>query len=222
VATVGEHRGRARDPEIDARVLAVANRHLAGVGYEAMSLTAVAREAGTTRQALYRRWPTKAALAAAVLELAADAGPAAASHDPLADLVAELSDFQRGVSRPGRLSLVGTMLQDSTASALRARYQAQVIAPRRARLLGILRRARKLGLIDPQADLEVAITLCTGSWYARALAGLDPPENWPQRTAALVWRAVGGSIEVPHTQTAQPVSGPDASDDEQAEDSQRG
>jgi AcrR family transcriptional regulator len=192
VATAGERRGRARDPEIDARILTVANRHLAGVGYEALSLTAVAREAGTTRQALYRRWPTKAALAAAALEMAADAGPAAASADPLADLAAELSDFQRGVSGPGRLSLVGTMLQDSTAPALRARYQAQVIAPRRARLLGILRRARRLGLIDPEADLEVAITLCTGSWYARALAGLEPPENWPQRTAALVWRAVGG------------------------------
>ncbi|HWG24535.1 TetR/AcrR family transcriptional regulator [Actinospica sp.] len=195
MATAGEHRGRARDPEIDTRILTVANRHLAGVGYEAMSLTAVAREAGTTRQALYRRWPTKAALAAAALEMSADAGPAASSRDPLADLAAELSDFQRGVSRPGRLSLVGTMLQDSTAPALRARYQAQIIAPRRARLLGILRRAGTLGLIDPEADLEVAITLCTGSWYARALAGLEPPENWPQRTAALVWRAVGGSLE---------------------------
>jgi AcrR family transcriptional regulator len=196
VATAGQHRGRARDPEIDARILAVANRQLAGVGYEALSLTAVAREAGTTRQALYRRWPTKAALAAAALEMTADAGPAASSPDPLADLVAELTDFRRGVSMPGRLSLVGTMLQDSTAPALRARYQAQVIAPRRARLLGILRRARQLGLIDPEADLEVAITLCTGSWYARALAGLEPPENWPRRTATLVWRAVGGSPEM--------------------------
>jgi AcrR family transcriptional regulator len=204
VATAGQHRGRARDPEIDARILAVANRQLAGVGYEALSLTAVAREAGTTRQALYRRWPTKAALAAAALEMTADAGPAASSPDPLADLVAELTDFRRGVSMPGRLSLVGTMLQDSTAPALRARYQAQVIAPRRARLLGILRRARQLGLIDPEADLEVAITLCTGSWYARALAGLEPPENWPQRTATLVWRAVGGS---PETTTAGQTGG---------------
>lgn len=192
MATAGENRGRARDPEIDARILAVANRQLADVGYKALSLTAVAREAGTTRQALYRRWPTKAALAAAALEMSADAGPAASSRDPLSDLVAELSDFQRGVSKPGRLSLVGTMLQDSTDPALRARYQAQIIAPRRARLLGILRRARQLGLIDAEADLEVAITLCTGSWYARALAGLDPPESWPRRTAELVWRAVGG------------------------------
>jgi AcrR family transcriptional regulator len=186
-------RGRARDPGIDARILAVASRQLSSVGYEAMSLAAVAHEAGTTRQALYRRWPTKASLAAAAVAAAADAGPEAASQDPLSDLAAELADFQRGVSRPGRLSLAGTMLQDSTAPELREHYQAQVIAPRRGRILAILQRAQHLGLIDHDADLEIAITLCTGSWYARALAGLPPPTDWPARTAALVWRAVGGS-----------------------------
>lgn len=186
-------RGRARDPEIDARILAVAKRHLSSVGYEAMSLAAVAHEAGTTRQALYRRWPTKASLAAAAVRAAADAGPEAASEDPLTDLATELADFQRGVSRPGRMSLVGTMLQDSTAPELRANYQAHVIAPRRGRILAILQRAQRLGLIDQDADLEIAITLCTGSWYARALAGLPPPPDWPARTATLVWCAVGGT-----------------------------
>jgi AcrR family transcriptional regulator len=191
-STPSGRRGRARDPSIDARILAVANRQLSTVGYEAMSLAAVAQQAGTTRQALYRRWPNKASLAAAAVRAAADAGPETRSADPLADLTAELADFQRGVSRPGRLSLVGTMLQDSTAPELRSRYQAEVIAPRRQRILAILQRARQLGFIDPDADLEVAITLGTGSWYARALAGLPPPSGWPARTAALVWRAVGG------------------------------
>jgi AcrR family transcriptional regulator len=188
--------------------LAVANRHLSNLGYEAMSLTAVAAEAGTTRQALYRRWPTKASLAADALKAAADAGPAVASDDPLADLADELADFQRGVSRPGRLSLVGTMLQDGTAPEARERYQAQVIAPRRARIRAILERAQQRGLIDQDADLEVAVTLCTGSWYARALAGARLPPNWPARTAALVWKAVGGP-HVPYTvlvQRTKPVS----------------
>jgi AcrR family transcriptional regulator len=189
----GGHRGRSRDPGIDARVLAVAYRHLSAHGFGALSLTAVAQEAATTRQALYRRWPDKASLAAAALDAAADLGPPPASQDPLADLAAELADFQRGVSRPGRMSLVGTMLQDSTAPAPRGRYQAEVIAPRRRRIRAILHRAQQLDLIDPQADLEVAVTMCTGSWYARALAGDSPPPNWPARTAALVWRAVGGS-----------------------------
>ena len=186
--------GRARDPGIDARVLAVASRHLSNLGYEAMSLAAVAHEAGTTRQALYRRWPDKASLAADALLTAAEAHPESASSSPLADLSAELADFRRGVSLPGRLSLAGTMLQDATAPEARARYQARIVAPRRARIRAILERARQLGTIDADADLEVAVSLCTGSWYALALAGQPPPGNWPARTAALVWRAVGGIL----------------------------
>ncbi|HEY6792312.1 MAG TPA: TetR/AcrR family transcriptional regulator [Trebonia sp.] len=186
--------GRARDPGIDARVLAAAGRHLASLGYEAMSLAAVAHEAGTTRQALYRRWPDKASLAADALLAAAEARPQAATASPLADLTAELADFQRGVSLPGRLSLAGTMLQDATAPEARARYQARVVAPRRARIRAILERAAQLQMIDADADLEVAVSLCTGSWYALALAGQPAPRNWPARTAVLVWRAAGGTI----------------------------
>lgn len=193
-ASTVARRGRSRDPGIDTRVLEVASRHLARYGYESMSLTAVAAEAGTTRQALYRRWPGKGTLAAAALRLAADPGPGAVSSEPLADLEAELANFRRGVSRPGRLSLVGTMLQDGTAPELLARYRAEVVGPRRRRILVILERARSLGQIDADADLEVAVTLCTGSWYARALAGKPPPPHWPARTAALVWRAVGGEL----------------------------
>jgi AcrR family transcriptional regulator len=184
--------GRARDPGIDERVLAAARRHLSRHGYEAMSLTAVAAEAGTTRQALYRRWPGKSDLAAAVITGMADTVTVEGSTDPFADLVAELSDFRRGVSRKGRLSLVGTMLQDTTDVDVRARYRARVVAPRRARLRAILERAIGLGLLDAAADLEVALTMCTGSWYGRALAGTAVPKNWPERTAVLVWRALGG------------------------------
>jgi AcrR family transcriptional regulator len=167
-------------------VLKAAARHLAAHGYEAMSVAAVAEEAGTTRQALYRRWPGKAELSAAALSAFADRATEAEGADPFADLVAELADFQRGVSRPGRLSLAGTMLQDSVEAEVRARYQAEVVAPRRRRLR-----------LDLDADLDVAVTMCTGSWYARALAGARQPRNWPLRTATLVWRAVGGSPPSP-------------------------
>lgn len=203
-STADHPRGRARDPDIDARVLAAANRHLSTHGYEAMSLTAVAHEAHTTRQALYRRWPTKASLAAATLPAAVDAVPDEPSENPLADLAAELANFQRGVSRAGRLSLVGTMLHDSTTPELLARYRAQVVAPRRGRIRAILQRAQQLALIDPDADIDVAITLCTGSWYARALAEPLPPPNWPARTATLVWRAVGGTLPQAPTQHPEP------------------
>ena len=185
--------GRARDPLIDARILAIAREQLSASGYDAMSLAAVAHAAGTTRQALYRRWATKADLAAAVVSDTVDTGKGTPTDAPFDDLVAELKNFQHGVSRPGRMSLVGTMLQDNTSPELRSRYQEQVIAPRRFRIRSYLLRAQQLGLIDSNADLDVAVTLCTGSWYARALAGIAPPHDWPRRTAILVWRAVGGT-----------------------------
>jgi AcrR family transcriptional regulator len=173
-------------------VLEVAARHLAAYGYEAMSVAAVADEAGTTRQAVYRRWRDKRELADAAISSVADRPRGSDTGDPFADLVAELADFQRGVSKPGRLSLVGTMLQDSIEPDVRARYRESIIAPRRLRLRRILERARDLELIDRDADIEVAVTMGTGAWYARALAGSPAPRGWAERTATLLWRAVGG------------------------------
>jgi AcrR family transcriptional regulator len=186
--------GRARDATIDGRILNAAKDHLSRFGFEGMSVAAVAHDAGTTRQALYRRWPTKADLAAAVVATIDDPAERTVTDlDPFAALVAELTRFARGVSMPGRLSLVGAMLQDTADPGVVARYRARVIAPRRQRIATILREAQGLHLVDHDADVEVAVTLCTGSWYARALAGDRPPRDWPTRTASLVWRAVGGA-----------------------------
>ena len=192
--------GRTRDVGIDERVLNAAGRQLSASGYQALSLTAVADEAGTTRQALYRRWPAKADLVTAVITRLSDTTPGTATDSAFTDLVAELADFQRGVSRPGRLSLVGTMLQDATAPDVLASYRARVVAPRRARLLTVLQRGVNAGQLDPDADLEIALTMCTGSWYGRALAGAAAPDDWPHRTATLIWRALGGTTPSPAKQ----------------------
>lgn len=184
--------GRPRDAAIDDRVLEVARRHLAQHGYEAMSLAAVADEAGTTRQALYRRWSGKADLATAAIAAMSSAEERVPSDDPFADLVRELEAFRRGISRPDGVSMVGTMLVTSTDPALVALYRERIVAPRRARLRAILERARDEGLIDDDADLDVALGCFTGNWYATVLAGERPPARWAERLAAIVWRGLGG------------------------------
>jgi AcrR family transcriptional regulator len=194
--SIGEEssvRGRRRDRSIDDRLLRVANRHLAMHGLEALSLTAIAEEAGTTRQALYRRWPSKASLVADAIRSAAECATSTDSNDPLQDLVLELQDFQAAISRPGALSMAATMLQDSTDDDSRACYRAHVIAPRQQRIRQILERARELGLIDASADLDAAAALPLGSWVARVLVGDAPQSDWAVNTAAVLWRSVGGS-----------------------------
>lgn len=185
-------RGRRRDASIDARILSAARRQLACLGYEAMSLASVAEEAGTTRQALYRRWPDKAQLAAQAVCPRETLAALCVSDDPRADLEAELTEFERAMSAPEVRSLAGTMLQDATDAASRAEYGRRVITPRLERIRVILEHARGLGLIDADADVEVAVTLPTGAWYERQLADLSAPADWPARTAALIWRALGG------------------------------
>jgi AcrR family transcriptional regulator len=173
-------------------VLAAARGQLAEHGVGGFSIDAVARAAGTTRQAVYRRWPTKQALAAAAISSLAETPRAPGVSHPFVARVAELHDFRRAIQRPGRLALVGTMLQPTTGAELAERYHEQIVRPRRHRLRATLERAAEAGLIHADADLEVAVTMLTGSWYARCLAGDREPEQWPRRTATLVWHALGG------------------------------
>jgi AcrR family transcriptional regulator len=186
-------RGRPRDGEIDRAVLEVARRHLAERGFEAMSLAAVAADAGANRQAVYRRWPNKAELAAAAIASLADTAPITRGS-AFEALVRELHDFRRGVSRPDGLSMVGTMLQGTTDVALRRAYRERIVAPRRHRLRAILQRGIDEGLLDPLADLDAAVPMLTGSFYGRVLAHDHALPHWPERTAGLIWRALGGTV----------------------------
>jgi AcrR family transcriptional regulator len=184
--------GRPRDAGIDDAVLDAARRHLAAHGYGAMSVVSIAEEAGTTRQAVYRRWPTKADLATAAIAGLSRVAQRPDTDDPYADLVEELTAFHRGVTRLNGVSMVGSMLQDATDADLRGLYRARVVAPRRARLRHILRRAADAGLVDSDADIDYAVAACTGTFYALRLAGAHVAKTWPERTATLVWRALGG------------------------------
>ncbi|MGE5210260.1 MAG: TetR/AcrR family transcriptional regulator [Acidobacteriota bacterium] len=196
MTTSEQHAGRPRDPDIDAAVLAAARHHLSAHGYDAMSVVAVADEAGTTRQALYRRWPTKADLATAAIASMSRTDERPDTDDPFADLVAELAAFHTGVTRPNGIAMVGSMLQEATDDQLRTLYRERIVAPRRTRLRHILQRAVDLGLADPGADLDYAVAACTGTLYALELAGQPLPRTWSKRTAELVWRSIGGRSTV--------------------------
>jgi AcrR family transcriptional regulator len=78
-------RGRPRRAETDAEILAAALAMLRTGGYRELSLDEVARRAGTAKSSIYRRWPSKAALAAEIVrsEVPAPEGDAAAAFDAL-------------------------------------------------------------------------------------------------------------------------------------------
>jgi AcrR family transcriptional regulator len=190
-------RGRPRDADIDARVLEVTRRQLADGGYDGLSVAAVAAEAQTTRAALYRRWPSKADLATAAIADLSDAHLRPPTDDPLADLTRELDAFRRGVSRPQGLALAGAMLLEGVDPTLVARYREKIVEPRRARLREILERGRAAGAFAPEvsaAEIDLAVSTLTGSWYGFAVAGRRPPRDWARRLAQHTWRALGARV----------------------------
>jgi AcrR family transcriptional regulator len=54
--------GRPRDPRIDESVLGATVELLGTSGYADLSVDAIAKRAGTSKPAIYRRWPSKAHL----------------------------------------------------------------------------------------------------------------------------------------------------------------
>ena len=189
--------GRPRDTEIDTAVVAATLAVLSEVGYEALTFAAVAERAGTTRPALYRRFETKAELAAAALGSLSSATAPTPSGDHFRDLVAELRAFRNGIESTAGVSLVGAMLTSATDDEVREQYRTLVVVPRRTRLRAILSAAVADGRLSAsRGEVDLAVAMCTGSWYAMALAGERPPKVWPRRAAALVWRSLGGEPPV--------------------------
>lgn len=185
--------GRPRDSAIDVAVLEATLSQLARDGMSGLSLAAVAAAAGTTRPAIYRRWKDKTALVVDAVAHLAQVEPPTVSGDSFADLVAELQHFRACIEEASALPMAGLMLGDGLDESVRGQYAREIVAPRRRRLRRCLATAVEQGDLSENADLAIAGSFLTGSWYAMALAGTEPPADWAQRTASLVWRACGGT-----------------------------
>ncbi|MFN7149303.1 MAG: TetR-like C-terminal domain-containing protein [Microthrixaceae bacterium] len=183
--------GRPRDAAIDDAVLDATLHQLARDGFTALSLASVAAAAGTSRPAIYRRWPDKESLVVDAIARLAQVDPPEFGGDPFEDLVTELEHFRHCITEAAALPLAGLMLGDGVQGTLRDRYHDLIVVPRRTRIRSCLQRAIDDGTLDPDADLTIAGTFLTGSWYSLALARVAPPDDWARRTANLVWRACG-------------------------------
>jgi AcrR family transcriptional regulator len=185
-------RGRPRLPDVDQRILAAALKLMARSGYSRMSIDAVATDAGISKPTLYLRYPSKAALATAALAASREQHPPPpASGDTRADLIAHLRHFQRGVGRPFGISLVGTVLaEERETPELLALYREHVVRPRRQMVRAVLERAREQRELRDDADLDIAVTMLIGAYYAQYLAGDPFPADWAEREVDTLLRGL--------------------------------
>lgn len=174
--------GRPRAPQADERILAAAYRLMAQHGYVRMSMDGVAAEAGVTKPTIYRRYATKIELAMAALVYQCDLSRPAATGDTRADLNAELEHFRRAISRPYGMSLLGTVLaEEHETPELLVAFRDYLVAPRRRALRAILDAGQARAEFRPDADLEIAVNLLVGAYYAQYVAGAPFADDWSAR-----------------------------------------
>jgi AcrR family transcriptional regulator len=190
-ASPGRAPGRPRSRETESRILEAALRLLAEEGYRRMSLDQVAAEAGASKPTLYRRWPSKADLATAALRTIQLAEPPVDTGSTLGDLTGTLENFRRSLLRPHGMTLIGTVLAEEfqTPELLRL-FRERIVAPRRAMLRAILERAAKRKELRPGADLDAAVNLLVGAFYARYLAASEVPLSFAGEVAGIVWKGI--------------------------------
>src|SRR6476620_10432863 len=156
--------GRPRDPRIVGAVLEATVALLGETGYAELSVDAIARRAGTSKPAIYRRWPSKAHLVhAAVFPI--NSGTDLPDTGSLADDVREMVRRTAAVlttpaARAALPGLVGEMAADLTLHAALLE-----------RFAGILSRGLTERLHEALARNEVRPDI-TAAELTEALAGI--------------------------------------------------
>jgi AcrR family transcriptional regulator len=184
--------GRPRDPRIDSAALRATVELLGETGYAELSVDAIARRAGTSKPAIYRRWPSKAHLVhEAVFPI--DEGTELPDTGSLADDVREMVRRSAEVlttraARAALPGLVGEMAADLTLHAALLERFADILS---RGLTDRLDDAVARGEARPDATAAELVEAVAGiTFFALLTHGAALDDAWVERTAALITRGI--------------------------------
>lgn len=165
-------RGRPRNPDLGAALLAAVEELILEHGFGAVSVEAVASRAGTTRPAFYRRFDGIPHLVLALLldRFAIDLDRAIDSGNLMEDLTEIQRDQVELFSTPlVKRSLAGFLDSLQTDEQLRKVFVQEFLSPRRCGVGMVIQRAVRRGEIPADPDLEWACDLLTGPLLMRVV-----------------------------------------------------
>jgi AcrR family transcriptional regulator len=180
--------GRPRDPSLDGRILAAAERRLREHGYAGMSLEGVAADADTTVPSVRRRYRDRAELAAAVIDTWR-AEPLPTTHGPARKrALALLENFRRNLLLGDTFPLLGTLLaEEGRHPELMERFRTRLVKPRRVMLRDALAEGVAAGELPSDMNIDAMANMLIGSFYGRYIAAGGIPRDWPGRVLGQVW-----------------------------------
>ncbi len=185
--------GRPRDRRIDGAVLTATVDLLGEAGYSTLSVDAIARRAGTSKPAIYRRWPSKAHLVheaafpiGAATELPDTGSLAGDIREMLRRSVAVFSTPAAKAALPG---LLAEMADDSSLhAALLERFGDVLTRGIGDRLAAAVDR----GEVRPEVTAADLTEMVAGMALFGALAlGRELNSDWIERHATLILKGIG-------------------------------
>jgi AcrR family transcriptional regulator len=170
VMTARQHTGRRRNEAARQAILDSAVNLLRSYDAAAVSVDAIAQDAGVSKQTIYRWWPSKGAvLLEALLDRARVIAPTPDTGDLEADLRLFLINTFEGVadSRPVLLGVLREALVDTDAMTLLAKFAAH----RRAALMQIVAQARQRGESLEKTTAALVVDQAFGLLWYRLIFG---------------------------------------------------
>lgn len=183
--------GRPRDPRIDTAVFDATLTLLEDAGYAPLTISAVARRAGATKPAIYRRWQTRRQLVLAALAQRLGEVPVPDTGCTLCDLSEGIKVFLEALDRMPP-DVLGPLLADCAHDAdLRAAFMTSLFDPPRAAVAQMLDHARARGDLRSDIDRDLILDLLGSLVHYRALFGHAPTsESDIERAVSVLLRGI--------------------------------
>jgi AcrR family transcriptional regulator len=167
--------GSARGPARESAICAAALELLAEVGYEQMSMDAVAARARASKATIYRRWPGKREL---VVHAIRCRGPQPVELPDTGslrgDIIATLRMVQEGIGAQDVALLAGVLRAMRGAPEIADCLRKQVFEDKREIGRTIVRRAVERGELGPAADPEMFHEVAPALMFFRVLVTGEP------------------------------------------------
>lgn len=161
--------GRPRNPHISESAVAAVLEILSEQGYSEVTFEAVARRAGTSRPAIYRRWPNRPALVLSALAAVLAVPEQPDSGCTLCDIEESFQVFLEAYRRIRPEALSALYADCAADPELRQRYVTTIVEPARAAVGGTLQRAKTRGDLRQDADDELLLDLVGALVHYRAM-----------------------------------------------------
>ena len=166
-------RGRPRSDRVHRAILDATRELLVRDGFTRLRLEKVAARAGVGKATIYRRWPSKDALALELLfELAAPHIEVIESGDTREELLAVVMNAVRAIiETPFGPVIRALMSQIAGNPALGDPFRELVVGARRQQVELVIERGIARGDLRPDADPSLATELLVGPVYFRLVFG---------------------------------------------------